>query len=207
MHSLPFQLHFYQNIVISLLQFGEAKNLQILILDSLKLRKLHPSIGRLKSLRVLSLQHNLLIDFPVTLRLLQRLESLDVTGNYFRCMPGAVFHLQSLRVLEGLNACPLDNPLRRTQTMRWKQENFKIRWLPPFERPHLEQPESLQEAAVRAAVGLDCWLIPLPERHRRALAECAVTHGLCDHCQRPVRKVTLERESDGKPPLGWLVNC
>ena len=102
-------------------------------------------------------------------------------------------------MIEGLNACPLD----RGETMKWTKEGFDVKWIRPLKRPQWKEAqmsgvvESLQDAAIRAAVGLDCWRILLPERHRRALAECAVTHGLCEQCLRPVRKVTLDCESDG----------
>ena len=161
----------------------------------MNLRRLHPSVGRLQNLRLLSVQYNRLCDFPLTLGLLRKLEYLNITGNPFTTIPCAVFHLHNLSILEGLDFCPLQ---KKNNSERWKKEKWDICWCRPLLKPRpREEVESLQDVCSRRAVGMDCWAIPLPERHRRVLTERAFTYDLCQNCLRPVKKLTVEHETDG----------
>ncbi|KAL5500783.1 hypothetical protein EMCRGX_G012387 [Ephydatia muelleri] len=59
-------------------KFGGLKNLKKLVLQGMKMSDLHPSIGNLRILQHLSLQHNNLYDLPFTFEWLDQLEYLDV---------------------------------------------------------------------------------------------------------------------------------
>lgn len=165
----------------------------------MNLVRLHPSVGRLRNLRILSLQYNRLHDLPLTICLLRSLKYLDITGNPFSIIPGAVFRLSRLEVLEGLNFCPL----QRNISGRWQKEKWDISWCEPLLRPSRRTDvESLQDICSRAAIGMDCWaVIPLPERHRQALTHKAITYDLCSMCLKPVKKLSVEHETDGKKKL------
>ena len=142
---------------------------------------------------MLSLQHNMLYDLPVTLRLLRDLETLNITGNFFSVLPGYIFHLDSLHHLIGVEACPL----------RLEPEWTKcgpLLWIaPPTCSSHLprQQPESLRTAAIRSAVGLDCWEAGLPQACTDSLTEAAASHDLCENCLSAVIKLTPQQETTG----------
>lgn len=168
-------------------------------MDHMNLRQLHPSVGRLANLQRLSLQCNRLTDFPVTIRLLRKLSYLNITGNPFSSLPGAVFHMYALETLVGYNQCPL----QRKEGERWHRSevNPTIAYAPPLLKPAVrESVESLQEICIRSAVGLDCWNIHLPERHRQPLSELNRDYDLCEECLQPVRKLTVQHETSGKSP-------
>lgn len=164
------------------------------MLDNTRLFLLHPSIGRLQSLKILSVKNNRLYDLPLTIRLLRNLECLDITGNNFRSLPGAVFHLYQLKVIEGLQNC-----LLQTHS-RWTEYNRHIVSIPPlkhFARVARDKVDLLQDIALHNAIGMNCWLIPLPERYRSMLVERAITHDLCENCLKPVKRLMSDQESDG----------
>ena len=88
----------------------------------------------------------------------------------------------------GYNQCPL----QRKEGERWHRSevNPTIAYAPPLLKPAVrESVESLQEICIRSAVGLDCWNIHLPERHRQPLSELNRDYDLCEECLQPVRKL------------------
>ena len=167
----------------------------MLRLERLCLRRLHPSIGRLRCLQELSLSYNRLTDLPLTIRLLRNLRRLDITGNPFSRLPGAVYHLK-LESIIGLNECPLkkDRPSGWCSSM-----NLEISWRKPLSirTPPREEVASLQECCVQMAVGMDCWQLELQERYTQRLTDMAETQGLCQNCLKSVRKLTIQHESLG----------
>ena len=174
----------------------------MLKLEKLNLRRLHPSIGRLRSLRNLSLCYNRLTDLPLTIRLLRDLRHLDITGNPFSRLPGAVYHLQ-LDSISGLNECPLKKDIGNG----WQIRNQDIWWRKPLGTvTPRESVDSLQEYCIQAAVGMDCWQLELTERYTQRLTEMAETQGLCENCLKSVRKLTIEHESLGESISGCICN-
>ncbi len=179
-------------VSICYLQFGPAYNLKVLRLERLCLRRLHPSIGRLRSLQELSLAYNRLTDLPLTIRLLRNLRLLDITGNPFTRLPGAVYHLELDKII-GLNECPLKNE----RPLNW-EGGAEVWWRQPLIAPSIRDTvDTLQESSVQAVVGMDCWRLELPTRYAQRLTKMAETQDLCQGCLRPVRKLTIEHESLG----------
>ena len=168
-------------------------NLTSLILDNTNLRHLHPSIGQLQNLQVLSLRNNRLYDLPITLRLLKHLSHLDITGNLFRSLPGTIFHLLNLKILDGLN----DNLLE--QNPSWSHDNYWIISIPPLKKSRRAQENvcSLQSISMKHAVGLNFWLISLPDQYRNQLVDKTVYFDLCEACMSPVRRIMANQETDG----------
>ena len=179
----------------------------MLRLERLCLRRLHPSVGRLRSLQELSLCYNRLTDLPLTIRLLRHLRRLDITGNPFSRLPGAVYHLK-LESIIGLNDCPL----KKDVPSGWcSSRNSEISWRKPLTiipgndywgnpipaKEGTEEVVSLQESCVKAAVGMDCWQLQLQERYTQMLTDQAETQGLCQNCLKSVRKLTIQHESLG----------
>lgn len=156
------------------------------------LRRLHPSVGRLRSLQELSVSYNRLTDLPLTLRLLRNLRTLDITGNPFFRLPGAVYHLK-LNKLIGLAECPL----KKDRSSNWEGSG-EVWWRKPLAFPgQRDSVDSLQESAVKAAVGMDCWQLELPARYTQQLTTMAETQDLCQGCLKPVRKLTIQHEAHG----------
>lgn len=174
-------------------------SLKSLMLNSTNIHSLHPSVGCLQNLESLSLRYNRLYDLPVTIRLLKNLTHLDVTGNLFRSLPGAVSHLTKLRTLVGLN----DNLLELNA--KWSEENFSIVSIPPLKKVTnlvtLDKVEKLSSIAIRQAVGLNIWLIPLPDQHRTEIAKTSITYDLCEFCLTPVKRITDTQETRGKQTM------
>lgn len=170
--------------------------MQVLILDNCSLYLLHPSIGRLSKLKVLSLQQNHLYDLPLTIRLLTELEYINLSENKFRSLPGAVFHLRQLKNIDGLHKCLL------TKHQDWTENNCFITSFAPlrYTRRQLDQVPSLQKLSLHYAIGMNCWLIPLPDRYRNTLVSQAITHDLCENCLVPVKRLMSNQEPDGKTP-------
>lgn len=171
-------------------------SLKFLTLDKANLRHLHPSIGRLENLEMLSLRHNHLYDLPVTMRLLRKLQYLNITGNLFRSLPGAVYHMTSLKRLEGLQ----DNLLEKNP--HWNKENHFITSTPPLEKElkllALDNVEKLSNISIRYAVGLNVWAIPLPDQYRTEIIDRSILSDLCEGCLAPVRRIMEDQETDGQ---------
>lgn len=105
--------------------------------------------------------------------------------------------MHALETLVGYNQCPLE----RKRGGRWSEASPTITCAPPLLKPTTrESVESLQEICIRSAVGMDCWHIPLPDRHRWALSELARDYDLCEACLQPVRKLTVQHETSGEGP-------
>lgn len=58
--------------------------------------------------------------------------------------------------------------------------------------------DMLKESCVQASIGMDCWLLSLPESLCERLNKLAETQGFCENCMKPVRKLTVEHESQGE---------
>lgn len=141
----------------------------------------------------MSLRFNRLYDFPVTIRLLQNLKYLNITGNLFRCLPSSVFHLNSLKTIEGLNENLLE------QYPGWKKGEQLIASTPPLPKPNppRETIDDLSQISLSFSVGLNIWLIPLPDKFREEITRRCITRDLCEECLAPVKKIMAEQESDG----------
>ena len=74
-------------------------NLKRLSLNATGILRVHPSIGKMKNLEVLSLNYNRLSDLPITLRYCQKLTTLGLAGNKFSALPGLILKLMNLKVL------------------------------------------------------------------------------------------------------------
>ncbi len=168
-------------------------NLDTLILDDTNMRLLHPSIGQLKQLRVLSLQFNKLYDLPVTIRLLTKLEHLYITGNLYRFLPGSVYHLMNLKTIDGLQ----ENLLERY--CEWEEGKVPIATIDPLRLQNLPRDhiETLSNISLVYAIGMDIWSIPLPNQYRTKIIQLTVDHDLCEVCCTPVRKITADQETNG----------
>lgn len=142
------------------------------------------------------MKNNRLYDLPLTIRLLRNLEYLDITGNKFRSLPGAVFHLCQLRTIIGLQECLL------VAEPRWSWANRYIVSIPPLSITQVprEEVDDLRVSALHNAIGMDCWQIPLPDKYRSQLTEMAITRDLCENCLRPVKRLMSDQEPDGEPP-------
>lgn len=154
----------------------------------------------------MSIRYNRISDLPLTIRLLRNLCRLDITGNPFTRLPGAVFHLLGLETLIGLNDCPLMKDVANG----WHKENEEISWRKPLSFPQpRDNVDNLKEYCIHAAVGMDCWLLSLPDRYCERLSKLAETLGLCENCLKPVRKLTVEHESQGEccSTDSYLLSC
>lgn len=185
-------MHVYEQV-----KFGGLKNLKKLVLQGMKMSDLHPSIGNLRILQHLSLQHNNLYDLPFTFEWLDQLEYLDVSGNLFTILPRAVYHLKGLKVLKGLNSCPLivRSEWRRCRYRRWSSHHHCSN----LTATPLQQPQTLKEAAFNSALGINCWRAGLPRKYCALLTESEMInkYDLCENCCKPILKVTPEQEPEG----------
>ena len=174
-------------------QFDDMINLDTLILDDTNTRLLHPSIGRLQNLKVLSLQFNKLYDLPVTVRLLHRLEDLKITGNLYRSLPGAVYHLKNLKNIEGLNENLLEN------YPGWQEKEVPIATINPLSIPNPPRNfvETLANISFSFAVGTNIWSIPLPNHYKERIVQLATRHDLCEVCYTAVKKIMADQETNG----------
>ena len=77
--------------------------------------RLHPLIGKLKHLEILSLDSNRLSDLPITLQFCQKLTTLSLVGNKFRFLPGVIFRMNNLTGLT-VTKNPFDAPPNRSAT-------------------------------------------------------------------------------------------
>ena len=163
----------------------------------MELCDLHPSIGKLRTLQSLSLQHNNLYDLPFTVEWLDQLEYLDVSGNFFTIFPRAVYHLKSLKLLIGLNSCPLivRPEWRRCKYREWSYHQHCI----SSTATTLQQPQTLKDAAFNSALGINCWNAGLPRKYCALLTESDIIkkRDLCENCCKPILKVTPEQEPVG----------
>ena len=97
--------------------------------------------------------------------------------------------------MEGLNDCPLNKRVADG----WHKVNQDISWRSPLAKTKVrENVDKLKEYCIQAAVGMDCWLLSLPERHCERLSKMAETQGLCENCLKSVRKLTVDHESQGR---------
>ena len=177
-------------------QFGRLENLKKLVLQGIKLSNLHHSIGKLRNLQSLSLQHNNLYDLPFTLEWLEHLEYLDISGNFFTILPRAVYHLRGLKVLKGLNSCPL------IVKPEWRRSKYRGWSFHRYNTPAavtLTQPQTLQDAALRSALGINCWKAGLPTKCCLLLTESEIStrHDMCENCNKPTRRVMPDQEPEG----------
>ena len=70
-----------------------------LCLDNTGICSLAPSVGKMKNLEALSLEHNSLTDLPITLEFCQNLTMLNLKDNKFVSIPGVVLKLKNLKEL------------------------------------------------------------------------------------------------------------
>ena len=140
------------------------------------------------------MQYNRLYDLPVTIRLLRQLRHLKITGNLFRALPGAIFHLKKLETLEGLN----ENLLERYPN--WNKKNLMIVVIDPLVKvnPPRSTIDTLQDLALNHSVGMDFWSIPLPDQYRDELILKTIRYDLCEECMGPVKKIMADQETNGE---------
>lgn len=74
--------------------------LEILILNGNKIKKLPDSIGNLKSLKVLDLRENDLKNLPNSIGDLATLQELYISGNKLKRLPKTIYELKSLKKLD-----------------------------------------------------------------------------------------------------------
>ncbi len=83
---------------------GDLKSLEVLKLTGNAIINLPESIGNLKSLRYLSIKHNNLSSLPVSIGDLKSLKSLSIVGNgHLTTIPESIGNLKSLTYLELYN--------------------------------------------------------------------------------------------------------
>ena len=169
--------------------------MKTLVLQGIGLSTLHSSIGCLRELKSLSLQHNSLYDLPFTLEWLEHLVFLNISGNFFTILPRAVYHLKGLKTIKGLNSCPLivRPEWRRCHYREWSNHCRDAA------RDPLLQPPSLRDAAFNTSLGINCWRADLPKNYCVLLteSEAVKTHDLCENCSKLTRRVMPEQEPDG----------
>lgn len=163
------------------------QNLNKLLMDSTLLQTLHPSVGRLRKLEVLSLSNNKLKNLPITLRFCVNLRILNLQKNSFTHIPGVVLHLAKLEELRRLN-----NPLTPQYTMP----------APRFVRSHTStktaigkevkfNPHSLQTLCTKAIFSskLDYWQkVFIGPLQCKTLDRLAETFVCCEHCGQAISK-------------------
>ena len=71
-----------------------------LSLDHTNISSLSPSVGKMKTLEILSLESNSLSDLPLTLEYCQKLIGLNLKENHFAFIPGVVLKLRNLKELK-----------------------------------------------------------------------------------------------------------
>lgn len=74
--------------------------LEELVLLGCELKTIPETIGRLKSLKLLMLNYNLIANLPQSIGDLDTLEELNLTGNYIEALPESIGLLMSLKKLE-----------------------------------------------------------------------------------------------------------
>lgn len=165
------------------------------------LRLLHPSVGRLKSLKYMSIRNNRVCDLPMTFRFLQNLTHFDLSLNLFRSLPSSLFHLQSLKTITGFHDNLFD------QNPSWnKEENLNIISIAPLKKTLLAKNNegstsgevlTLKSFAIKNAVGVDIWSVPLPEQYRMEIASLKGNFDVCECCGKCVQKITDTQETTG----------
>ena len=145
-------------------------NLKSLYLNSIGMHILHHSIGKLKTLEVLSLHHNNLSHLPLTLAFCQCLTVLNITHNSFKVLPGCILRLKNLKELRATT----DNNLLYKYTFT----------SPKLSPDHLYSLQDLCSGAIFSKY-VNYWKLGSPMQCK-ALDQLVSTSFLCDSCGVPM---------------------
>ena len=77
---------------------GTLKKLETLLLQHNRLQVLPSTLANMPTLRDINVSHNQLLDFPVSLCGLRNLNSVDLSGNRIRQVPDEVKTLQAVEL-------------------------------------------------------------------------------------------------------------